>query len=155
MGEAKDKECTVPKQKQAYYSEQIRMLGKTYYAEEKDHKDLVCCKSGAFYAADLYFSGCKTVGEYWDWKKEPSHELHIRYWEDVPTDGEREKEPWKPYILQRKGIKLVERITKEQFLNLERTEELMERHVEEFFQDTIKTEYSNKDDTIMIAHVKG
>lgn len=37
----------------------IDMLGKTYYVEEKSHEEIVECQSGTFVKANLYFLNVK------------------------------------------------------------------------------------------------
>lgn len=76
----------------------IDRLGKTYWIEAKDHKEVVECKSGTFVKAELVFSGCKTLGEMWKWKE--THDLTMRIWTEEPTKEQRENTPWDSNIIR-------------------------------------------------------
>lgn len=91
---------------------EIKYLNVEYWAEEKNHAELKRCISGSFSTATLYFSGCRTVGEYFDWLKNPENVLEVRYWDEMPSDEER-KAPWRVYAVQYESDEM--NITEEEF----------------------------------------
>lgn len=104
------------------------MLGRVYYAEEKNHKELIRCISGSFVLANLKFSGCETVGDFWDWQGE-GNSLCIRYWDRVPTEDERKNTEWKEYCLI-KDKKHNGRISENEFEKLKNEFCLEQKHLD-------------------------
>ena len=95
-----------------YVQGEIRYLGQEFWAEERNHPDLLKCQSGAFVEATLRFSGCGTVAEYYEWLKNPNNNLEIRYWDKEPSLAERQR-PWRVYTVHQNGKNLY--MTEEEF----------------------------------------
>ena len=118
----------------AYYLTEIDMLGAEFFADEREHEELVRCNSGNFIYPLLVFTGCKTIGDYWDWQKDLSHNLCIRYWDKKPTDEERKNTPWTPYEVAENGS--IHYITEEDFRLLKKRAALHQETVSENYKDT-------------------
>ena len=124
------------------YSEDVDELGHDYYMEERNHAELIRVQSGGFIRGFLKFSGCKTVGDYWDWLN--THSLCVRYWDKLPTEAERKEAEWKPYVLIRNKERI--RMTEEEFERAKVEYELVEKPVPEAYNLMFLTFWEGKDD---------
>lgn len=127
-------------------SEIEHLGGNPFWAEERNHEEMIECQSGAFVRCNLIFSGCKTVGDFWKWQEQENY-LEIRYWNEKPIDEERASTPWTPYevatynLINGKERFEAKYITEEEFEQLKMKYPIYEIPIEGTYKYTFREMY--------------